>query len=141
MVEQRKATLIESMGLGGMSAVFAVNFTHPIVSTVLCIRDLQMSQIVYVRHPTKDTLCLFGRVLVSEVAVADAKPSSLTLILLLYYVCRKPSRRACKSRGWALLRPSLRFSRAKASRRFGRVFHLPTVASSPTVSPASSSRS
>jgi hypothetical protein len=35
MAEQRKATLIESMGLGGMSAVFAVNFTHPIVSIPL----------------------------------------------------------------------------------------------------------
>jgi hypothetical protein len=30
MVELRKAGLFESMGLGGMSAVFAVNFTHPI---------------------------------------------------------------------------------------------------------------
>lgn len=28
--EPRKATLLESMALGGASAVFAVNFTHPI---------------------------------------------------------------------------------------------------------------
>jgi len=30
MTEPRKAYLLESMGLGGTSAVFAVNFTHPI---------------------------------------------------------------------------------------------------------------
>ena len=30
MAEPRKANLIQSMALGGTSAVFAVNFTHPI---------------------------------------------------------------------------------------------------------------
>jgi hypothetical protein len=29
----RKAKLLESMGLGGTAAAFAVNFTHPIVSS------------------------------------------------------------------------------------------------------------
>lgn len=32
MTEPRKASLIESMALGGTAASFAVNFTHPIVS-------------------------------------------------------------------------------------------------------------
>jgi hypothetical protein len=51
--EQRKATLIESMGLGGMSAVFAVNFTHPIVSLLdrQCIHDLRMGQMTYDSTP------------------------------------------------------------------------------------------
>jgi len=30
--EGRKPGLFESMALGGMAAMFAVNFTHPIVS-------------------------------------------------------------------------------------------------------------
>lgn len=43
--EPRKANLLESMGLGGTSAVFAVNFTHPIVRfSVFLVKSLFSSQ-------------------------------------------------------------------------------------------------